>query len=293
MTLFQHAKATASLSVIGCNLILFCVPLVLLALAKLARPRSERIRHGMETLYRTAVAVDDAWLKNVAGTRWTAPTLALPHDRNCMVVCNHVSWADIFLVQSLIARNGPVVKFLCKRSLVWLPMIGIVAWAFGFPLVRRNAKRPEDEAARRADDIARVREACAVLRGAPSAMLTFAEGTRITEEKHRRLGSSYAHLLPPRVGGFSAIYESLRGAEFSVVDVTLVFPPGATFWRFLGGAAGVVDVRAAAFDGAELAEADLGDWLRARWRAKDRVLAEVRTSVGEGVATRRDRRIQI
>ncbi len=277
MTAFQHAKATASLLLIGCNLIFFCAPLVLLALAKLALPRSARIRHGMEAVYRAAVAVDDAWLRHAAGTRWTAPALALPRDRNCMVVCNHVSWADIFLVQSLIARGGPVVKFLCKRSLVWLPMIGIVAWAFGFPLVKRDAKRAEDEADRRARDIARVREACAVLREAPSAMLTFAEGTRFTAEKHRRLRSSYAHLLPPRAGGFRAIYESLRGLDFGVVDVTLVYPPGATFWRFLGGAAAAVDVRAEVFDGAALADADLGDWLRGRWRAKDRLLAEARS----------------
>jgi 1-acyl-sn-glycerol-3-phosphate acyltransferase len=273
VTPFQHLKAALSLLAIGVNLIFFCVPLVVLALAKVVRPHSAYLRRAMAALYRTAVAVDDAWLRHVVGARWLVPALELPRERNCIVLCNHVSWADILLAQSLIAPAGPVPKFLCKRELVWLPMIGIVAWAYDFPLLKRHARRPEDEDARRAADIARVRDACAILRDAPAAMLSFVEGTRFTPEKRVARESPFAHLMQPRTGGFQAMCESLSGLDFSIVDATLIYSPGTTFWRFIAGAADPVEVRVAVLDGAELADADFNDWLNARWRKKDQLLS--------------------
>ena len=98
------------------------------------------------------------------------------------------------------------------------------------------------------------------------------EAERFSAEKHRLTRSPYRHLLPPRPGGFTAIYDSLAHTGALVVDLTLDYEGDVTFWRFLGGAANV-SATATVWDWDELAECDRSAWLRQRWQIKDRQLA--------------------
>ena len=256
MTLAGHLRAAATLAAIALNLVLWSLPLGALLLARVAIPgiraRARRLGDG---IYRAAVAFDDWCLVRISGVRWQDPELDLPADRACIVVANHQSWSDIFVLQSVFSRRGPVIKFLCKRELAFVPVLGLIFLAFDFPIVRRRTPGLASDDARRADDRRRVREACAVLHKSPAAMLSFAEGTRFTAERHRRLESPYRFLLPPRSGGFSEIASALRPLDVPVVDVTIAYPRPTTFWEFLGGAAGEVSVRAERFSVHEVVEA--------------------------------------
>ena len=139
-------------------------------------------------------------------------------------------------------------------------------------MVRRRTPGLATDDRRRADDRRRIREACAVLRESPAAMLSFAEGTRFTPERRWRLESPYRHLLPPRSGGFVEIANALPlGAP--VVDVTIAYPRATTFWEFLGGEAGEVAVLAERFSVRDVVEAGAAQWLADRWRRKDETLA--------------------
>ena len=134
MTIWAHSKAALSLSVITLGLVLWCVPLVLLGVTKAAIPGLRRyVDASLEWIYRTAVLVDDAWLQHVMGLSWTAPRLDLPQGCNVIVLSNHVSWADILLIQSVVVRQGLILKFLAKRQLILVPIFGIIFWAFDFP----------------------------------------------------------------------------------------------------------------------------------------------------------------
>ncbi len=277
MTIRQHFAAAAALAAITFNLAFWCVPLLVLVVVRgIAPPARAWTQAAGEAIYRFAVAFDDWWLRRVSGAAWDCPDPPPARDAPCIVIANHRSWADIFLIQSAVARHGPIVKFLCKRELVWIPILGLIFLAFDFPIVRRRGSRRLPEPQRRAADRRRVREACATLRERPAAMLTFVEGTRFTPEKHARSASPYRTLLPPRAGGFEAIAASLEGDGAVVLDMTLHYSRAAAFWAFLGGAAGEIEVRAEPFALQEVLAPSPRDWLEDRWRRKDQALTSGR-----------------
>jgi len=272
LTWRHHARAALCTTAIGFCLTLCSLPLVVLACAKLAAPRARVPTTALNGIYRRAVAFDDWCLKRIARVHWELPELQLDPAQSCLVLCNHRSWSDILVVQSLIAKRGPVITFLTKRELAFVPVFGIIVWAFRFPLLKRRARGSQPEAVRRESDRRRILAACAAVRHAPTAILTFAEGTRFSPEKGRRMHSPYRHLLPPRPGGFTAIYDSLAGTDALVVDLTLDYGGDVTLWRFLAGATSV-SATATVWRWAELADRDREAWLRQRWRIKDRQLA--------------------
>ena len=271
MSVVHHVKAFLALTFITLNLAIWILPLAVLALVRLASP-GERSRRAMAAIYRAAVRLDDLWL-NLMGTRWRLNSsgeavgrLTLPRDEPVLVICNHRSWADIFIVQSVIVRDGPIVVFLAKRELAWIPILGIIFLAFDFPILRRRTRTNTDSDARRRNDIERVDAACGRLNDAPAALLSFAEGTRFTQEKHAR-DPRYANLLAPRRGGIEAFVRAVPTAK--VVDLTLDYPGDPGFWGFLAGRSGdvMVDV-----DIVDLPASDVGSWLNARWSRKDEIL---------------------
>lgn len=282
MTAGQHAKATVALIAIALNLLLWCVPLlVLLPLKVLVPPMRTWFARRAADVYRAAVAMNDWWLGTVSGASWQQPALGLDAAETCVVISNHVSWADIFVLQSVVSRRGPILKFLCKRELAWIPVLGLVFLAFDFPMLRRRGRirsQPPSgkgsEADRRRGDIERIREACAGLANASAAMLAFVEGTRFREAK-RDPTAALERLLPPRVGGFAAILAALEPLRVTVVDVALVYPeprPAPLFWHFLAGVAGPIDVVVQATPAGAIAREGAKPWLERRWAEKDALL---------------------
>lgn len=283
MRLVDHLRSTVVLLGITLNLSFWVVGLVLLGVAKAIVPAfEETANRGMDRAYRTAVAIDDEILRAVSGVRWTDPVLDLPPDQLTLVISNHRCWADIFLLQSAIARHGPLLKFLTKRELVFIPILGIIFWAFDFPLLRRRAGRGEDEATRQAGDRAALHAACEVLRERPAALLNFVEGTRFTPEKQRATESPYPHLLRPRVGGLLLLLEALDDLE-TIVDVTIVAGPEFRFWSFLAGRSGPIEVAAECLPASEAPRdrEGLKAWLADRWAKKEARLAAARAREGK------------
>lgn len=241
--------------------------------ARLLAPRTQRVvaRLGLG-IYRKAVTFDDWVLKRISGAQWEHPYLDLELDKAIVVVANHRSWTDVLLLQSIIARRGPIVKFLCKRELAYIPMLGLIFIAFDFPMLQRRARGLQSESERRSDDRRRVREACTAVYRTPAAMLSFAEGTRFSEARHHSALSPYRHLLPPRPGGFAAILDALEPLAPKVVDVTLIYPHQANFWQFLSGEVGRIEVVAEQFPMKVVLDRGIAPWLEDRWAEKDLVL---------------------
>lgn len=280
----SHGIAALGLVVITLNVAFWIALAVPIGLARWAvpgiRPGARRL---LDALYRAAVRVDDFWLTRVVGIRWSMPELAIDPDRTCIVLSNHVSWADVFLLQSLLARQGLVVHFLAKRELLWLPVVGLVLFTFEFPLLRRTTRPGEDDAQRRRSDLEALRKACERARIAPVALACFAEGTRSTASRRERLGSPFRHLLPPRTGGFVALADGLGEQLAGVVDCTLVYGSGSgsndvSFWDFLAGRVGGIEVHAEWIPRAAVGadREQRARWLAERWADKDALIARRR-----------------
>jgi len=280
MGLVDHLRSAMSLVVLTANLSFWGVGLVLLGLLKALVPASRGwADRRLAGAYRGAVAVNDAWLRRVIGLDWARPETGLDRDEICIVVSNHGCWADILLVQSAVTRDGPLLKFLTKRELLFIPVLGVIFWAFDFPLLRRGKRRGIDKAEQRRLDAEALASACDVVRTNPAALMNFAEGTRFTEEKRAKTESPYRHLLPPRVGGLAALIEALGDDATSVVDVSLLYPEPASFWRFLSGRTEriEIEVERIPMERVPLDRDAIALWLAERWQAKDDRIERVRS----------------
>jgi 1-acyl-sn-glycerol-3-phosphate acyltransferase len=266
--------------VIALNLTFCLIPVLLLALAKglipALRDPADRM---LDRVYRAAVAVDDAWLRGVMGIRWEANAVELARDQNVIVLSNHVSWADILLIQSLVARRGPVLKFLAKRELIFIPIFGAIFWAFDFPILRRRGRATTAKGERRRGDLEAIKEACSILESRPAALVNFAEGTRFSEQKRSSRSSPYAHLLPPKVGGLSALLDTLVEADTKILDLTIKYPQPHSFWIFLGGQPGTIEIEATIIEACAIPhDRDARSaWLAERWAMKDRAIGSFRS----------------
>jgi 1-acyl-sn-glycerol-3-phosphate acyltransferase len=281
MSLLRHLVSLCSLIYGLLNLTFWCIPLLMLTLVGITAPGlRSRLRGPLEAIYRTAVGVNDWWFRHVLGYRWQVPPVGLARDRTYLVIANHQSWADSFLIQTAIAHHGPILKVLVKEELMRIPVLGLIFWAYDFPRLKRRARRAEDEPTRRIEDAERIRTACERLKAAPGAMLVYPEGTRFTEEKHRSGPKTYRHLLPPRPGGFGTVLDALADQAEAVVDLSIFYPESASFWRFLSGGVSEPQLAIALIPIREIA--DPSDWLRTRWQSKDDWLAKRTAQASSG-----------
>ncbi len=161
----------------------------------------------------------------------------LTRDGWYLVVSNHQTWTDIFILQMVYGQRLPPLKFFMKQELIWLPLIGIACYALDFPFMRRYSREfLEKHPEYRGRDLETARQRCERFRPTPTAMLIFVEGTRFTPEKHRAQQSPYRHLLRPRAGGIGFVLGAMGDQPHGLVDTTILYPDGTpTFWQFLCG----------------------------------------------------------
>ncbi|ODU08655.1 MAG: acyltransferase [Rubrivivax sp. SCN 71-131] len=227
----------------------WCGLLFLLALPRLllrsagARRRLDPVLNGLATRW---IAGNSAWMRLTQPTAWDVSMPRALDTRHWYVVtCNHQSWADIFVLQHVLNRRIPMLKFFLKRELLYVPVMGLAWWALDFPFMRRHSEEVlRRNPAKRQEDLEAAREACAKFALAPTSVMNFVEGTRFTATKHAALQGRWQHLLPPKAGGM-AMAMAVLGERFdSLVDVSIVYPDGAPdFWTFLCGRVPRVVVR--------------------------------------------------
>ena len=156
------------------NMTFWMIPMVLVAMIKFLVPiRSvtQLCTSTLQFLYRCAAWGNSAWMLHVVGVEIDVEG-QLPDSPALIVVCNHQSWFDIPILHHVITGQGPIVKFLIKRQLVWVPVVGWMCYAFNFPrLTRGTGSRTTKQ------DFAAIESASASMADDPGALLIFAEGT--------------------------------------------------------------------------------------------------------------------
>ncbi len=265
----RHIISTISLSAITLNLLLWIPPLVIIALLKATikqRHFQAAFDYLVDLIYRAAVWFDSLWLERVLGIQLHISG-DLPNHKHdhCIIISNHRSWFDILILQALIVRDGPLLMFLIKQELIYVPVVGWICMALDFPRLNRGKSSQG-----RSQDYASVASATQ-RRG---ALMNFAEGTRFTEAKHQLQQSSYSHLLKPRSGGFRIMLDNQPDAP--VFDFTLGYPQdGMSFWQCLNGELKEFSVDVSRFSAMDIAPAPEG-WLAERWAEKDKLLESQR-----------------
>ena len=234
-------RGVLALALLLLNTLFWCVLLFGLALVKLAMPAGpvrQRIDPVLNRIASCWISCNTGWMRLTQNTAWDVVGVSDLQYRNWYLVnCNHQSWVDIFVLQRVLNRRVPLLKFFLKYQLIYIPVMGLAWWALDFPFLRRNTKEdlrrhPE----RRLADQEATRRACQKFALAPTSVISFAEGTRFTPAKHEQQSSPYRHLLKPRAGALALTLNAMGGQFHALLDVTIVYPAGApTFWQFLCG----------------------------------------------------------
>ena len=186
------------------------------------------------SVVRGASWVADRWVQwngiafdLLLSTKWRIEGFdGLRHDGRYLMICNHISWVDIFAVLRAIHSGGaPFIRFFIKHTLLWFPIVGQACAALDFPFMRRyTAEYLKQHPEKRGRDLETTRKACARYEHIPVTVANFLEGTRFTRQKHEDQQSPYRHLLRPRMGGLGFVLASLGDQFDAVLDVTLVYP---------------------------------------------------------------------
>jgi len=270
--------------------ILFWVPILLLvATVKLLLP-FKRVRLVIDPLLlkiaEAWIAGNSGWMRLTQPLQWEVSGLQdLSKRQWYLVICNHQSWVDILVLQHVLNRRIPLLKFFLKKQLIWVPIMGLAWWALEFPFMRRHSeaflqKHPEE----RGKDAATTRAACEKYALVPTSVMNFVEGTRFTHAKHQRQQSPYRHLLKPKAGGISLALDAMGEKFGAVLDITIAYPDGApNFWQFLQGRVPRVIVQARTLAVPRLAASPAEDasqalrelcqgWVNQLWTDKDALL---------------------
>ncbi len=83
-------------------------------------------------------------------------------------------------------------------------------------------------------DLIQTQESCRQLKGIPSSLLIFLEGTRSTTSKIAK-EKIFRHLLKPKTSGLATALDCLGQDVECIVDVTLVYQDKPSFLHFLSG----------------------------------------------------------
>ncbi len=201
----------------------------------------------------------------------------IPMRENAIVVINHQNMPDITFMMDLARRKDRLgdMKWMVKDVVKYVPGVGWGMLFIDCVFVKRNWTDDQDS----------IRETFAKLRDndIPVWLLSFSEGTRLTEAKLAK-SREYArehglpeprHTLVPRTKGFVATVEGLRDHVDAVYDITLGYEKGVpTLWQYVKGFARRAHIHVRRFPIAELpTDSDaLAEWLRQCFRDKDELL---------------------
>lgn len=214
----------------------------------------------------------------------------LPVQESAIVISNHVSWTDFYMIQALAIRAGMLgrCRWFAKIELRWVPLLGWAIWAMGMPMVSRKWTKDKAELDR---VFAGITE-----RKWPTWLISFSEATRYTPKKaeiaHKWCKENGRpipkHLLYPRTKGFTTTVQHLRKAKHvkAVYDITIAyehnhkFLQGPTIWESLScdGLSGKrgyrfhVDVKRFPIGDLPESDAGLAKWLETRWVEKGEFL---------------------
>ncbi len=273
-------------SLLAVNVLVWVTILFVFAIPKFLMPipSLRRLLNGiLHWIGENWIACNSGWMRTQK-TRWDVQGLeGLNYHGWYLVVSNHQTWVDILVMQHLLNRRIPLLKFFIKRELIRVPFMGFAWWALDYPfLYRHSAAYLEKHPEQRGKDYEATRLACEKFATISTSVMNFLEGTRFTKAKHARQQSEFQYLLRPKAGGLALALDVLGEKFHSLLDMTIVYPDGVpTFWEFLCGKVKRIVVRIKTieipqqlmhgdYEGDPVFRDAMHKWVQQLWLEKDR-----------------------
>lgn len=288
--MFASLRGVLVTAIFSITIIMVTIPIVFFALLRLVP-----IPAWQHVLNPCLDASANFWIRvNNWQQRWLLPTrleIEGVGDVNprewYMLVANHQAWADILIIVRTFGTQIPGVKFFYKRSLLWVPVLGLALWGLDFPSMSRHSKAAiARDPSLKGKDLERTRKACARFRYHPVTIINFLEGTRFTVEKHAQQGSSYRHLLMPKAGGLAFALSAMGGQLHQLLDVTIHYEGGIpSYWDYVRGKVKTIHVQVRQlpipaelvgdYEGDPVFRARFQQWVNNLWQHKDETVARL------------------
>ncbi len=145
-------------------------------------------------------------------------------DEWYLILSNHRTWSDIFVLQYTFNRRAPFLKFFLKKELIFVPVIGFSWWALDFPFMKRYSREYiEKNPHMKGKDLETTIKSCEKFKYKPVSVMNFPEGTRNRKGKAQKMKSPYKNLIRPKAGGFSFVLEAMNGKINKILDVTIFY----------------------------------------------------------------------
>ncbi len=275
------------------NTLFWVIPILIFALLKVLLPIPvakkflDKMLNGCASLW---ISCNGIILRSTKTIEWD---VELPNNLSTkdwyLVMANHQSWVDILVLQKVFNGQVPFLKFFLKQQLIWVPVLGLAWWALDFPFMRRYSKSYiKKNPHKKGKDFETTKKACEKFKTIPISIMNFSEGTRFTEEKHRRQGSPFNHLLKPKAGGIGYVLTLMGNEITKILDVTIDYPNhhSPSFWDLMTGRLDKVIVHAALLDippevqGSYIESPEqrrkVQKWVNELWLQKDEKLTQIR-----------------
>ncbi len=171
-------------------------------------------------------------------TQWhVTGTEPLSKKQSYLLIANHQGFLDILVLQKVLDRLVPQLRYFMKKELLWVPIIGQACWIMGYPFMQRHSKTYLKKHPRqRNKDLDTTRKTCERFRGKPVTLINYVEGTRVTAEKQQQQRSPYKHLLKPKASGIAQVVASMAEQIDTILNVTIIYSqPKHISWTFLQG----------------------------------------------------------
>ena len=213
------------------------LPILLFSLVKFLVP-IKRIRYVATSIIEFFISL---WVSfAILITKLFSPTkiefeqnAELDEKGSYLIICNHKSWLDTFILMLAFHKKIAFPKFFMKFQMFFVPIIGLMTWALEFPAMRRYSKEYlQQHPEKKGEDMKKTLEYCKGLSLRPTTIVNFVEGTRFTYEKAKN--SDYINLLNPKAGGIAVILKSLSDRMLGILNTTIVYEnPNQTLWDFM------------------------------------------------------------
>ncbi len=273
------------------NTLFFSIPILVLAIVRLMLPLHS-LQTGIENfnnaIYKTWSGINALIIALTCKIDWQVSGFEnIKVKKTCILISNHLSWADIVILCHVMRKSLPIPKFFLKHSLIFIPVIGLVCLGLGMPFMRRYSREDLLKNPKlRIKDLETTKKACRRLINTPATLVNFCEGTRFTPQKARAAKSPYAHLMPPKAASLGFALSQIGQDIETLVNVTISYPLNQQkpFIDLLKGRVKRVYVKAETIP---LDERIIGDYikdkkfkydftmyLREIWERKDELLAK-------------------
>ncbi len=252
-----------------------------------------------EKIFAKLFNMPSVWSETIHWTMWlTTKTkftiTGIEHlNKKCsyLLISNHQGFLDILVLQRVLDRHVPQLRYFMKKQLLWLPIAGQACWILGYPFMQRHSKSYlKKHPQKRNQDLKTTQKTCERFRNTPVTLINYVEGTRFTTTKKIKQRSPFKNLLKPKAGGIAFVLNAMSDQIDTILNITVIYSnPNNISWTFLRGKMKQIVVNVEAIPIPSNLRGDYQNdrqfrihfqaWLNQLWKEKDQFIEQQRLNL--------------